>query len=282
MIFKALRVAEVFSETKSDFFPVFNQILVMIKPLNLSNCLSSKSLIAWIFIGFTTAGFCQETNDEALSSVALSKAVYEYDNYFGKNLSLYTGKQYNDKFSQIGDHQFFMDDYWEQGSVVFDEQFYDSVYLKYDIFNDELLVEYFSDNGLAMTLMLQKTKVNGFSLQGHTFIRLQADSAATIKTGFYDQLFIGTNVSAYARRQKEIVRTSGSNTLHDDFVQKDKYFLQKNGIYYTVKKRSSVVRVLADHKKAVKQFIKSNNLYFQTERDRDITVVARYYESLFQ
>jgi hypothetical protein len=230
----------------------------------------------------SVSAFSQQTESEILASKALSKAFYEYDNYFGKNLSLYTGKQYNDNYGQIGDHQFFLDDYWEQGSVVFDDQFYDSIYLKFDIYNDELLVEYFSDKGLAMTLVLQKTMISGFQLQGHTFIKLQVNSAATIKAGFYDQLVLGSNLSLYARRQKEIVRTSGSNTLKDDFVQKDKYFLLKDDSYYPVKNRGSVVHILEDHKKEVKHFIKSNNLRFQTEKDRDFTIVARYYESLFQ
>ncbi|MDZ7607894.1 MAG: hypothetical protein U5K79_20465 [Cyclobacteriaceae bacterium] len=256
--------------------------MVMLENFRLLKSHAIKVIIAWTLIGISTHAFCQVSNDENLSSAALSKAFYEYDNYFGKNLSLYTGKQYNDNYGQVGDHQFFMDDYWEQGSVVFEGQFYDSIYLKFDIFKDELLVEYFSDKGLAMTLKLQSTMINSFQLQGHTFIRLQVDSAATMKTGFYDQLFVGANLSLYARRQKEIVRTSGSNTLRDDFVQKDKYFLLKADTYYPVKNRGSVVRVLEDHKKEVKHFIKSNNLRFQTERDRDITIVARYYQSLFQ
>jgi hypothetical protein len=241
-----------------------------------------KIIFSWILLNLSSTVFCQEANLETLSSEALSKAFYEYDNYFGKNLSIYTGKQYNDNYGHIGDHQFFLDDYWEQGSVFFDGQFYDSIYLKFDIYNDELLVEYFSDKGLAMTLVLQKTMISGFQLQGHTFIKLQVDSAATIKAGFYDQLFLGSNLSLYARRQKEIVRTAGSNTLKDDFVQKDRYFLLKDGAYYPVKNRGSVVHVLEDHKKELKHFIKSNNLRFQTERDRDFTIVARYYESLFQ
>jgi len=254
----------------------------MLDPFYLLKSQALKVFIVWIFIGISSTAFCQETNDEALSSKALSKAFYEYDHYFGKNLSLYTGKQYNDKYGSVGSHQYFLDDYWEQGSVVFDGQFYDSIYLKFDIYNDELLVEYFSEKGLAMTLMLYSAKINGFQLQGHTFIRLQTDSATTLKTGFYDQLFIGENLSAYARRQKEIVRTSGTNTLKDDFVQKDKYFLMKDGLYYSVNKRGSIIRVLEDHKKEVKRFIKLNKLYFQSERDRDLTLVARYYESLFQ
>ncbi len=259
-----------------------NQILVMIVKSNPSVTNALKMLFTWIFLGISAAALCQETTSEALSSKALSKAFYEYDNYFGKNLSLYTGKQYNDKYGQIGDHQFFMDDYWEQGSIVYGGQFYDSIYLKFDIFNDVVLVEYFSDKGLTMTLMLHSPMISSFTLQGHGFVRIETDSAAPIKTGFYDQLFVGSNLSLYARRQKEIVRTSGSNTLKDDFVQKDKYFLLKDGIYYPVNKRGSVVHVLEDHKKEVKHFMKSNRLYYRTEKDRDLTVVARYYESLFQ
>lgn len=254
----------------------------MFDKLNPYKSHTLNGLCFWILISFSTGVYSQDANVDNLSSKALSKAFYEYDNYFGKNLSIYTGKQYNDKYGAVDGHQFFMDDYWEQGSVIFDGQLYDSIYLKYDIFNDELLVEYFSDKGLAMTLLLQNTMVSSFTLQGHTFIKLQVDSAATIKTGFYDQLFLGANVSAYARRQKEIVRTTGSTTLQDDFVEKDKYYFLKDGIYHQVSKRGSVVRVLADHKKEVKHFIKSNYLVFQTEKDRDLTIVARYYESLFQ
>jgi hypothetical protein len=153
--------------------------------------------------------------------------------------------------------------------------------MKFDIYNDIVVVEYFSDRGLTMPLQLESAKVSAFELHGHTFVRMVADTTSILKTGFYDQLFLGTHISAYSQRKKEIVRTTGSNTLKDDFVEKDRYYLLKDGIYYPVKKRSSVIRVLEDRKKEVRQFIKMNTLLFSTERDRDLQIVTRYYESLF-
>ncbi len=223
----------------------------------------------------------QHDDAATLASEALSSTVHQYDTYFGKNLSIYTGPQYAFNYAQVGGNQYFIDDYWEQGRVVYEGQVYDSVFMKYDVFNDLIVVEHFGEKGLVMSIQLFSPKINSFTLHDHYFERLAADSAGVIREGFYDILFGGKQISAMVKRQKEIVRTTSTSTLADDFVGKDRHFLYKGGLYYPVKKRGSVIKVLHDHKKEVKNFVRTNKLFFMADRDRDLRIVAQYYESLF-
>lgn len=256
----------------------------------MTSCRSSSTikhrfrlqLCFFLSVSIFSYASAQQNDAPTLASESLTKAVNHYDNYFGQNLQLYTGPQYTFTYGYVGGHQYFMDDYWEQGSVVFGGQAYDSIFMKYDVFNDILVIEHFGEKGVPMSIKVFSPLIASFMLQNHYFVRLNADSAGVIRDGFYDILFEGDHISAMAKREKEIVRTTSSSSLHDDFLEKDRHFLYKNGLYYPVKKRGSVIKVLVDKKKQVKNFIRTNGLYFALDRDRDLRIVAQYYESLFQ
>jgi len=242
----------------------------------------SLGIIFLLSISILFNAKAQQKDAATLVSESLTRAIHHYDNYLGQNLRLYSGPQYTFNYGQVGGHQYFIDDYWEQGSIVFEGQVYDGIFMKYDLLNDLITVEHFGDKGLLMSIKLFSPLVSSFTLHNHFFVRLHADSAGVIKEGFYDMLFDGDNISVLAKRQKEKVRTTGAGTLSDDFVEKDRHYMVKNGVYYPVKKRGSVIKVLADQKKQVKHFVRTNRLYFSTDRDRDLKIIGQYYESIFQ
>jgi hypothetical protein len=215
-----------------------------------------------------------------LADSSLAKAFKTYDLAIARNSFLFTGRNYNNKYKSIQGHQFFIEDYWEEGDICYKGQQFDSVYLLYEIFSDVVLVESFTMKGSMAPLKLHAPDVSRFNLFGHTFVRLESDSTGGIVSGFYDLLFDGDSVTLYAKREKEIVKSNDISTVAETFIQKDKYFIMKGGKYHQVRKKGSFFKVLGDRKKELKRFARTNMLTFSQNRERSLIAMTKYYDSL--
>jgi len=233
------------------------------------------------FIGFTDAmaqGDALSINQKVDSS--LLEAIHMYDRTIGRNSFLYTGKVYVDQYSGVKGHQFFNEEYWEQSEIVYDGHHFDSVYLMYDIYNNEVLLEHFSSEGVLAPIKLYNPKISSFNIQGHTFVMLEQDSLNRIKEGFYDQLFLGDHIGVYVLRRKEIYKSTGTNIITENFIAKHKYYIKKNGIFYPVRSKGTIAKALLDRKKEIKRYLNANRLYYKEDPERTLMMAAKYYESL--
>lgn len=212
---------------------------------------------------------------------ALALAIDEYDRQLGRNTMSYTGRSYYDPNGNIKGHQFFMDDYWESGNVTYDGNRYDSIFLKYDIYKDLLLIENFNSNGYLSPIILYSPKVSSFDLFGYSFKRFEEDSLSKLKTGYYNIMYEGNGMEVLIKRRKEITNSNEINTLLEMYSQKDKYYIKKDKAYHQVKKKKSILKVLVDHKKEMKSYIKRNNYRFKNNPDSQLVETVKYYNSLF-
>ncbi len=226
--------------------------------------------------------FAQQQPDLETESInaAFEKAVSLYDKQIGNNSILYTGSNYYDDNFGVQGHQYFYDDYWEQGKVTYNGNTFDSIFMKYDIYRDLLLLEHFNNDGYLAPIQLYSKNVAGFRLFDHSFIGLEKDTLSKIREGFYDLMYEGASTKVLVKRRKEKVRSNEINTLSEEFSQKDKYFIRKKDAFYQVKKKGSILKVLEDRKKEIKSFIKKNNFRFKDNPDSQLVEVVKYYESL--
>lgn len=215
-----------------------------------------------------------------MADSALVKAINIYDREIGRNSFLYTGRVYNDKYGSIQGHQYFAEDYWEQCEIVYDGHYFDSVYLMYDIYNDLLLLEHFNSKGMLSPITLHNPKISSFLIQGFSFVMLEKDTISGKPKGFYNELFQGDRIALYALRKKEITKSNDINSVQEVFIEKDKFYFQLDDVFYSIRKKRSILKILADKKKEIKGFMRSNLLYFRQEPERVLVKVAQFYESL--
>ena len=130
-----------------------------------------------------------QTHSNANEELALQEAAKIYDTHLRRNSMIYTGRSYYEGRSGTIGHPFFEDNYWENGSIVYDNSSYDSIYLKYDIYKDLILIENFNSSGYSSPITLYSKKVSSFDLMGYHFIRLEEDTLSNIKAGFYNQMY---------------------------------------------------------------------------------------------
>lgn len=239
-------------------------------------------LFLWLNCYSTVSAQQIEDQQNEIIRTSFAKAVSIYDTEIGKNSMVYTGSSYFDRFSGIKGHQYFLNDYWEESSLIYDGLVYDSIYLKYDVYRDLLLIEHFNSNGYLSPIQLYNPKVISFNIMGYYFIRLEKDTLSNLRTGFYNQMYKSKDIEVLVKRRKEITKTNEIHTLNEEFTIKDRYYIKKSGVFYRVKKKGSIIKVLGDQKKKIRSFIKKNKYYFKDSPDVQLVEVVKYYDSLFK
>ncbi len=239
-------------------------------------------LIFILFLLNSNLGFSQDLFQikKERSQMAFNRAVTAYKAEIGKNSMIYTGSSYHDPYDGIKGHQYFFEDYWESGQVVYDGNTYDSIFLMYDIVGDLLLIENFNSNGYLSPVKLYSPKVESFDIHGYHFIRLERDTISDIKEGFYNLMFDRPGLQVVVKRRKEIINSNDIGTIREQFTERNRYYIVKNGVFYQVRKRKSILKVLNDHKKELKVFMKDNNFFFRNQPDIQLVEVVKYYDSL--
>ena len=207
-------------------------------------------------------------------------ALALYDSATIESQHLYNGLQYYIYDSPSDEHQFYRTEEWEIGSVFYGGQLFRGVPLLYDIVKDQLVARYKQGFG---NVTLQSQKVGYFTVPGHTFVRVEADTGRVegLRTGFYDQLYTG-KTKVVARRVKERQQDLSDRKVTINFPQKDVYYLYQAGEYHPVRTKKSVLTYLADQKRPLKKYLRDRHLTFRDNRQAAILALARHYDELTQ
>jgi hypothetical protein len=217
----------------------------------------------------------QSLPDTAFLSSARKNQIELYASLIKGQTRLNNGSQYRDYLARNDEHPYFGIDDWAYGTIVYDDEFYENVAMFYDISRDKIITEH-SLNGAKLELISEK--IRRFTMSKHIFVRLNPDEAKVITEGFYEVLYDG-KTKVYARREKFLQQNVGSNTIVLTFEQKNKLYILKDGIYYPVKSKDSVIEVFADKKQDIKVFMKKSGTKFKSDRENAIAGLASFYDT---
>ncbi len=237
-----------------------------------------------ILLTTASAGFGQNLTaavgdaSPGVASPGIQKALALYDSATVESQHLYNGKQYYMYDSREVEHQFFLTEDWTTGSVFYDGQQFEQVPLLYDIVKDQLVARYRSGFG---NVTLQNPKVRSFTMAGHDFMRVEADTGRVegLRTGFYDQLYTG-KTKVLARRRKERLPRLSDTKITIEFPVKDQFYIYKNGEYQPVRSKRSVLALLPEHKRSLRKELRKQNLSFRQNREASVVAMATRYDEL--
>ena len=125
----------------------------------------------------------QRLSYDTTTPMAYQQALNLYNIAFKGQLRLFNGKEYTDYTYRFSEGQpYYLSEDWLTATVRYDGGTYDSVQVKYNLVMDELVVR--NSNGIAMIKLL-KERVASFTIDGHLFIQVTADSVRTsLQKGF--------------------------------------------------------------------------------------------------
>ena len=205
-----------------------------------------------------------------------TKQLYTASTHFESSIN--NGGDYVEYNQRDEEHPYFMNDDWVMGSVLYDNDLYKDVPLMYDLSQQKLIFEHYSS---ANKISLVNKKINRFNIFGHTFIALEKSDKLhpSMPGGFYDLLYDG-QIKVLVRRQKQLQERIVSEDLEAEFEESNRYYIFKDKNYFPVKKKGSVLIVLADQKSNLKQFIRKSKIRFGVNREDALKRVAQFYDSL--
>jgi hypothetical protein len=181
--------------------------------------------------------------------------------YFGPDLP--DGRNYSTQ-----EHPFYSPD-WEDGTVLYDREWYNASF-HYDITTQNLITDYSGDY-----IQLVPEKIEQFTLGNHRFIKLRE---ANLPHGFYEIAYDGPT-QVYIRWQKNVETRFKDIQIIAEFIPKTIFYIKKNNMFYEVKSKGSVLRLLAGRKSEIKTFLRAQNQFFSDNRGFFITEMARVYDN---
>jgi len=142
------------------------------------------------------------------------------------------------------------------GSIVFNGQPYFDLDLKYDVYDDELLMRIDRRLG-GSVLQIYKSKVDCFSIGGHDFTKIDNSK---MKSGFYEISLEKPYFSLLKKHQKNPIEQLGKKLIFYDFEDgKKECFLYYRQNYHPIKKVSDLIGLFPEYSEQLKSFNKNQN-----------------------
>ena len=178
-----------------------------------------------------------------------------------QNAGLYSGVEYIDTDRATAEaHKFFQTPKFVKGDVVFQNQTYYNVSLKYNVFDDRLIVK-LSNQSSETALAPIKAFTSGFHLGFHQFVLVNdAQAVASGNTGYYELLQENNHFRLLKKYNKS--RITKFDTGRSFFEFKDAradYLLHYKGGYYSVNSKRELTKLFPQFKKEINAVRENKN-----------------------
>jgi hypothetical protein len=216
-------------------------------------------------------GLGQSAAKDSTFNRAARYAITQHEQVSNTLERLYNGPEYISYDRRLTGHAFFPTDTMHEGQVAYEGGLY-TVPLLYDIVKDLVVVVHTS--GYRMSL--HSDRVQRFSVDNHTFIRL--DSSQAMPKGFYDLLYNGPT-RLLARRTKDIL-VNPTSFGYGLYNPKTTYYIRKNGRYFPVKNKRAFLALMGDRRKQLMSYARQQKLSFRPSPERAFLQLTQQYDQL--
>ncbi len=226
------------------------------------------SLLPWNFV--------RAQVDSSFVDASRQHALEQYDTYFENQSRLYNGSQYREPVQTNDTHPFFPHDDWQRADIEYDGLVFKDVDVLYDVHTDKLVIEYFNGNMVELI----RDKVKGFTIGSRVYRNFGVDRDPTLPwAGFYEVLLDG-EFQCLARRSKEAVQSIEDMTVEITYRDKTAYFVRRDGVYYPVRSKRSLLKLFIDEKSALRHYIKRDRISFKRDPDTALVKVVKRYKEI--
>lgn len=175
-------------------------------------------------------------------------------------------------------HPYFVQQDFVTGLLSYAGTVYPGVSLRWDLYRDELVI--FSPSNF--NVLLNSENIDFAEIHGYRLIYLHPDTLAGCPSaGNYILLHSGN----YRLLEKPV-----QNLFKDDNAQRNRYvyyfsqstrfYLQKEGIYYQIKNRRTLLKALKTHRRELRRLIRANDLNYKRDAEEMVLKVVKEHETL--
>lgn len=232
--------------------------------------------IVSLFLISVHALHAQEDNrQQILYNQIYAAAEQEY----GMHQELINGQLYKAKNENVIGDPYFLNFYSNDRSVVYRGKHFENLKLRYDIFDQEILLIYLFNN-TEYKLYLQKELITNFTFENKTFINRAY--GAKEDTRFYQVIGQDFQVKVLYYWTKGIANVNFNNPDIKYFTpkQKETYLLFDNELIGFNRNRSFAGRFSVEHKKAIKKYLRQNKVKVNLATDSEMELLVEYIHRL--
>jgi hypothetical protein len=217
---------------------------------------ATSAIIAFLLIWMSPAAHGQQ---------ASSDAVFTYpelvDRAYGQDQELVNGLQYFDHHPRSLGNPYLLDGFVRQGWVRIRGVVYNPIWLRYDIYRQQVEVEYLTLGGADNQVVLVGDRVDYFQMGEHYFENLSLQGE---KKQFYQVIGAG-RMKCYISWTKKLVPVSGDSRFIEEFTNpKRSYLLELDGQIHEFRSKSEFVKLLPEsRRKEMKKLVRQNNMQFR-------------------
>ena len=187
-------------------------------------------------------------------------------------LPLYNGPVYTALYPGIKGSPFFGDTMWHEAQLQYGSVFYPQVQLAYDLVTDQLVLK------SAEPISLVPEKTDYFLLGNRLFVRISknAKEGNALPAGFYELLDQQPGWQLLAKRKKQPVRGFRAEDPYS-FAGYNDYYVQRDGLYYSMNRESDLLRIAGIQKNAMKKFLRGRNLQFKKDPEATLRQAMQFF-----
>ena len=218
-------------------------------------------------------------NDSLSTDTAYTAALGLYHTYMAPEASLYRGDEYAPYGRLLRSGQpFFGEGKALRGMVCYNGILYHNVSLYYDLVYDEVIMD---DVFHIQKIRLVGPQIAYFTLGPHYFIHLLDSLNPTApRNGYYEVIYKG-RITLLKRETKTIQEELNPGSPVQRFIEgaDSSFYLKIGGTYHSVNSTGSLLHMLKDRKKAVRNYIRTNDLSMRYDKENTLIKVVAWYDS---
>ncbi|MHA6280050.1 hypothetical protein ACXYMT_07695 [Salinimicrobium sp. CAU 1759] len=198
--------------------------------------------------------------------VELQQAYEGFDATIGvQNTDIFTGVEYIEKHRMVNErHKFYSSDEYVPTTVFYEGQPYFKIPVRYNIFDDLLLVKLPSQRG-DTDFQLLSNRLDGFFLNSRRFINVY--EAGSGFSGFYQLLYENTEMQVLKKYRLSQQRISRRDLVHYEFKPKSpEYYFKYRDNYYELN-RGNLLELFPAHKAEVRDFYRDYRKQARVQQD---------------
>jgi hypothetical protein len=202
-----------------------------------------KRLSILFFICFCTLTYAQ-SNENKSTFVLFDAVVGQH------NLGINVGIKYSEKYKTFNrNHHFLFADKFQKGAVKYNNQMYYNVLMKYDTYEDNLILKINSKTE-DFPIILNRELISFFKMNNKTFYN--------IKQGFYEILYQSNNIALIKKHFSEKNELKKNSLIYPNFTHEETLLILKNNEFISVRKKKYFHKIFPTKKKLINVFYRMN------------------------
>lgn len=214
------------------------------------------------------------------SGISAQQSGQRFDDVYGSDPLLYNGRHYTFFLPfNTGGNQYFSGTRFEKGSVTIRGVTYNDLELNYDIYNQQLIMQYKNNLGAASLIIVSDAWLESFRLENLNFEIVTSQD--TLKR-IFQVLGTGPNRIFYSWK-KELNQESFQTAQNHFFSEpvREMNVHTGNQILRYWNNKTFYSLFVFDKRIAIKEYLRKNNINVKKASDRIMTGLINYCNSLY-